>query len=122
MLFGKRVHSCGPLLSVKLFHACCGKHLAQRNLHITSRWTGQRIHRGCQQKLLYNDDQCHFGAAGQRCVMSRRPVSIVVSELCKMEGVLLDFVHDPVFIGNATGPISRQTMPEGFWLAGSFKG
>jgi len=33
-------------------------------------------------------------------------VSIVVSELCKMEGVLIDFVHDPVFIGNATGPIS----------------
>jgi hypothetical protein len=54
--------------------------------------------------------------------MSRRPVSIVVSELCKMEGVLIDFVHDPVFIGNATGPISRQTMSEGLWLAGSFKG
>jgi hypothetical protein len=36
----------------------------------------------------------------------RRPPSIVVSELCKMEGVLLNFVHDPVFIGYATGPVS----------------
>jgi len=39
-------------------------------------------------------------------IMSRRPGSIVVSKLCNMEGVLINFVNDPVFIGNATGPVS----------------
>ncbi|MCU0572650.1 MAG: hypothetical protein MUC41_06610 [Syntrophobacteraceae bacterium] len=39
-------------------------------------------------------------------VMSRRAPSVVVSNLSKMQGVFLNFTHDTVFIGYATGPIS----------------
>ncbi len=39
-------------------------------------------------------------------VMSRKPPSVVVSKLSKMEGVILNFIHDTVFIAYATGPIS----------------
>jgi len=46
----------------------------------------------------------------------------VVSELCKMEGVFFNFVHDPVFICYATGPVPGQAMPEGLGLTSPFKG
>ena len=45
----------------------------------------------------------------------------VAAEPGEMEAVLLNFVHNPVLMGNATGPISRRAMFEGLRLARPFK-
>jgi hypothetical protein len=49
-------------------------------------------------------------------------VSIVISELCKMEEILVDLVDHPVFIGDATGPVSGQAMFQGLGLTSAVKG